>query len=267
MQNLEIKDFAKKIGITDKDIEVICDYRIKPFAFFYYCRLLHSSPQLLLKVIKKKPNFRRIFLEFFVKYAVKYRQKYIDFFGGDIYKYYAQFRDIAIWLNNAKNKFGEVGIDEANWVINCFTLFVIRIGRLQYERIPYTHNELKNPGLKLHTIHIPRDGRLDYDEVIASLKAASIYFNTDRFYCRSWLLSPEIIALLPEDSNIKKFASFFTPIAKVASRQAEDFVFGNTIDDPTKYPENSSLQRLLKQAISNGTTLTEGIGIVDVTKL
>ncbi len=268
--NMDVLEFAKAIGIDEVDASTILPYKIKPFKYKYYCYLLEKAPSRFLKIVKRNRGFRGVFLEFFLRHASQNSDKYIDFFHGDIDAYFRQFRDITIWLNDCKTKFGEVGIDEANWVINSHTLYIVRLGRLQYERRPYVHKgtlEIENYHKALHTIHIPSDGKLIIEEVIDSLKQAQQHFNQDVFFCRTWLLSPEVNALLSDGSNIKKFSSLFTPMGAVPSRQAEQFVFGKVLDDYTKYAEDTSLKRAIKKALIDGTVLTEGFGIIDLKKI
>ncbi len=268
----KITQFCQKIGITNEDTKTILDFNITPFRYHFYCFVFKLSPVLLRKIINRKKQRRALFLEFFLRYAVDNEAFYLAFFDGDTEAYYRQFRDIAIWLDDCKTKFGIVGIDEDNWVVNMLTLYVVRFGRLQYETKPYAHQytpQLRQhlKGKALHTIHIPKDGSLDVSAVKASLMQASSHFGVDTFFCRSWLLSPDLLPLLPPTSNIRYFSSLFVPMGSVDSRQAEEYLFFALEDDPTQYIANTTLQKNVKNHLVKGGVISEGMGIVDVKTL
>ncbi len=268
----KIKAFCQKIGIAPEDTAIILDCKIGSLSYCLYSYLLTHQPQLLLSIIGKSKKKRRLFLEFFVRYAVEHQDKYVDYLGGSTDDYYRHFRDIAIWLEACKSTYGEIGIDEANWVINSLTLYVVRIGRLQYERSTHVHDY--TPELKKHlgtttayTIHIPRDGRLDIDEVKSSLKRASEHLGQEIFFCRSWLLSPDLDSLLPQGSNIRAFSQLFTPMGSVESRQIEQYLFDKVLGNPNDYVATTSLQLAVKNHLLQGGKIREGMGIIEVSKL
>jgi len=81
--------------------------------------------------------------------------------------------------------------------------------------------------------------------------------------CHSWLLSPQLPSLLRESSNIIRFQNRFriTP----ESAQTSDFlewIYKNKTIPYADLPENTSLQKLLKQHLLQGGTFVEGRGIL-----
>ncbi len=83
-----------------------------------------------------------------------------------------------------------------------------------------------------------------------------------RVHASSWLLSPEVQALLQPGSHILELASFFDcrPAGECLSGLRENvFHVGENVP-VTDYPENSSLQRSIKQALLDGTVFHEGAG-------
>ena len=96
----------------------------------------------------------------------------------------------------------------------------------------------------------------------------SNYFHFDYpiFYCRTWLLAPELIELLPSNSHILQFQSLFQIVRsyKDPFRQAEERVFGSILDDVSMYPEKTTLQRNLKQCLLQGGCSYKGVGIWQV---
>ena len=136
---------------------------------------------------------------------------------------------------------------------------LIQVGRLQYENCP--------DGIH---VHIPAGKDLNSDEVRASLKGSyskvQKYFGIENpeYRCSSWLLSPEIASFLKEDSNIKKFQSFFDlQEGIVTTNGVYRFLFKVPLDTPfDQLPENTSLQRAVKAHLLAGKEIHNGIGFV-----
>lgn len=152
-------------------------------------------------------------------------------------------------------------------------------GRLQYELIPEGFAPLSpfltgNPPVVF--VHIPEDGPLDETAVSQSLKTAlekipEYYrFPVGRqpvFFTQSWLLSPQLLEILPESSRILKFQKHFR-IVDTQSCPGDFlyFIFGRTrapehLED---LPEQSSLQREIKKRFLAGAPLERGLGILQV---
>ncbi len=121
-------------------------------------------------------------------------------------------------------------------------------------------------------IHIPRDGRLSsetVDEGIAETKKflAQCYPDYDYkcFYCASWLCNPQLIFLLGEDKNISKFCKRFNPFTvKSDGMSVFYFVFliednENVLENLDALPENTSLERALKEYYKSGKAI-HGMG-------
>lgn len=51
--------------------------------------------------------------------------------------YYDTLSDISTWVNNHKNKTGDIGISQFNWLYNHISGKLFKIGRLQYMKIPF----------------------------------------------------------------------------------------------------------------------------------
>ena len=65
-------------------------------------------------------------------------------------------------------------------------------------------------------IHIPACGKMDYDDCVTSMDRALDFFESHfpehtykAYYLYSWLLCKELYEVLPDDSNIIKFANIF----------------------------------------------------------
>ena len=85
------------------------------------------------------------------------------------------------------------------------------------------------------------------------------------FYCHSWLLDKQLEEIVGKDSNIAKFGNRFHRIAyKTDAKAVFDFVFGlprNTVPVLDELPENTTLERGLKNLYKNGGAIYETMGI------
>lgn len=177
-------------------------------------------------------------------------------------------RDIALWTWDHWDKHGRPGLAEWEWVSNTLRLKVFRLGRLQFEpRVLEREIPGYPAGTAVLEVHIPAGEPLEPEEVKKSLEEAPGFFRTyfqkefSLFHCHSWLLSPGLKELLPDRSRILQFQNLFTVYGEDDERQAEERVFGYVTDDVSDYPENTSLQRTLKQALLEGKNLGMGMGI------
>lgn len=140
------------------------------------------------------------------------------------------------------------------YFINCK---LIEVGRLQYE---YCESYIK--------IHIPSGSKLDYSKVIKSIKNSKKkikkYYkkNEMTYYCNSWILSKQIKSMLKDNSNIVKFQSLFD-IEEGESCLKDILNFVYKINEGIDYnllPENSSLQKSIKEYLLHGNEIRLGKG-------
>jgi len=123
-------------------------------------------------------------------------------------------------------------------------------------------------------LHIPSSGAFTSDAIDTTVAEArefiAKYFpemEYNAFVCGSWLLSPQLWDILGENSNIVKFGRRFrlNP-AKNGGSAVFYFVFNRPFTtDPSheflaSLPENTSLQRVLKQKYLNGEYLLGAVG-------
>lgn len=81
-----------------------------------------------------------------------------------------------------------------------------------------------------------------------------------KIVCHSWLLSPNLRFVLPEDSKIIKFQKLFTILRVDEDNEFMLWIFKNpnlTID---QLPENTLLQKNLKAYLKRGGTLGSAYG-------
>ena len=175
---------------------------------------------------------------------------------------------------NCKKTHGVWGTDIAWWLIDFFKLKLFSIGRLQFKR-----RKLRNAmggyaeGSYYIDVHIPGGAPLTPALCAASYAEAAAFFRArygmeqTLFGCHSWLLSPELLAILPENSNILAFARDYTVLATRIdpSSSAVSFIFHvpGVPADLESLPEDTSLQKALKLHLKAGKTINTAFGIME----
>lgn len=143
------------------------------------------------------------------------------------------------------------------WGIYFIRIKLIEVGRLQYGL----------SGDEIH-IHIFGGRKLDYDEVVKSIKDSKEYIkkyygvdNPD-YRCNSWLLSKEVRNLISDESNIAKFQSLFDiEQGEECEGDILNFVFKvSEVDDYHELKEDANLQKLIKEELIKGTKFYLGCG-------
>ncbi len=119
-------------------------------------------------------------------------------------------------------------------------------------------------------MHIPEDGKLDFNECFNSMKQAQLffkeYFNVDikGFTVMSWLADEALRKILPETSNIAGFQRLYDVrmMSKSGAGQTVQRVFGDKWQkNIANAPENTSLQRNVKNSMLKGVKFSEYYGI------
>ena len=143
---------------------------------------------------------------------------------------------------NCQKIHGVWGTDIAWWLIDFFKLKLFSIGRLQFKR-----RKLRKEAAAFFR------GRYGMEHIL--------------FGCHSWLLSPELRTILPENSNILAFARDYTILQTRMdpTSSAVSFIFhvpGVPADLET-LPEETSLQKALKTYLQGGKTINTAFGILE----
>ena len=175
---------------------------------------------------------------------------------------------------NCQKIHGVWGTDIAWWLIDFFKLKLFSIGRLQFKR-----RKLRKAmggyaeGSYYIDVHIPGGAPLTPALCAASYAEAAAFFRGRYgmehilFGCHSWLLSPELRTILPENSNILAFARDYTILQTrmAPTSSAVSFIFhvpGVPADLET-LPEETSLQKALKTHLQGGKTINTAFGILE----
>ena len=168
--------------------------------------------------------------------------------------------DIAIWAVDHHAKTGNWGLSNVSWLSRHINGTIFRLGRLQFE--------MNDPANHTLSVHIPRDGKLIYEECQKSYADAKAFFNAyfseyraTAFVCFSWLLFPGLKQLLPGDSNIIRFQNDYR-IEKTVDNHEEaiEQIFGKVQRNIDDYPTDSSLQRAAVDYMKKGGVFGVGHG-------
>ena len=163
------------------------------------------------------------------------------------------------FVREHRESYGEYGFDRDFWTVRQVSGKLFRIGQLEYELIQGAVS-----------LHIPTDVILEPQLLRQSWVQAREIIRTTfpdwanaPYVCHSWLLSPVLARLLPENSRILRFQRSFriTPL-EIPCRGVIQWVFKNPKLAPEDYPENTSLQRKLKGFLLDGGCFPDARGVL-----
>lgn len=154
------------------------------------------------------------------------------------------------------------------WIYRQISMTIFRIGELEYE--------MKiNKDKKYISVHIPSDAILKIDKVKESIKESYEFF--EKYYpdyhkveyvCSSWLLSSDLNKVLPVTSNILKFKNLFNIMSEnYNSTGFIKWIYKTDYTDFNELPEDTTLQRNLKQYLLAGNSISVAYGILDHAKI
>lgn len=157
------------------------------------------------------------------------------------------------FLTWQKEHYGDYSFPWGWWFPRQLSLHEFRLGELEYERV---HTE-EGPVVSLH---IPSGARLEPALLQTSLRQMQDLFLQyyPNFFqapilCDSWMLSPALKELLPEDSRILWFQSCFeVQSVDWDSDGVLDWVFPGPRVPYEQLPEKTALQRAMKQYLLEG---------------
>ena len=148
-------------------------------------------------------------------------------------------------------------------------------GRCQRDAVTLDKEEyfIRLPlGATCLSVHIPAKGALTHEACEESYARAKALFSSlhphltvQAFRCHSWMMAPELKKILRPNSNLLDFqAPYLKYPCKTKGEDVYNFVFKTTPVDPATLPEDSSLQRALKEIYLSGGYLYEYNGIFTV---
>lgn len=271
---MTIQELANRIGLPKEAYHVALQVQISDGDYVAERKSFYEDMNAFLKQWDEKDHKYEWALSFYLRLSTEvYEQYKNEKLSDEVFD--QTFYDLTIWCRECVRKHGVYGLEELWWLGQSVKMKLFRLGRLQFEPI-----ELKDPlegggvrfeaGTKGLNVHIPADGPLDFPLCLEAFRRAEAFFSDRKdgkpaFYmCDSWLLSPALKELLPENSNIIRFQNLFQ-VVKIhhAFPQAEQRIFGKVLKDKTEYPEYTSLQKKAKAYVLDGKDLGIGIGIIE----
>lgn len=171
------------------------------------------------------------------------------------------------FVEEHKVSYGYYGFDRGFWTGRQLSLLLFRIGELEFEKC------IKD-GKCMVDMHIPSDALLTRENCLDSIQKSKAFFEKydKRFVdvpytCESWLLSPVLKELLPENARIIQFQNMF----QIDHVDKEDQSFMEWVfkrnDIPVEdLPESTSLQRKIKSHLQQGGWIGEAKGILNIGK-
>ena len=141
------------------------------------------------------------------------------------------------------------------------------------ETIRYSKEEWElvlQPGDSVITTHIFWGSDFTPDTVSKAFsegqRMAREYFPEHQFKalrCFSWLMNPAINEALGEDAKLSQFSARFLRYPRISAAKAFfPYVFPSATGDYAQYPENSRLQKALKQILLDGGHVHEFPGVI-----
>jgi hypothetical protein len=169
-------------------------------------------------------------------------------------------RGLGLGFAESRRELGRRGFTKAGWLTLHFRGALYRLGRLQFNRSD------DGPG-----IHVPGDGPLDAAAVDDSLARAREFFprhfpgeRNAPFWCRSWLLDPQLAEYLGAESNIVRFARRFRLQDELYDgADIVRFVLGRVDGPPESWPRRTTLERALVAHLRRGGEWHTRVGLSD----
>lgn len=258
---LDINRLIEKLDFADDVSEFINTITMDETEYKKYKKLFYEDFMLFLKSIKSKEDRYLFSLKLYICLAAENydlitkrlyeKESILDDNGlNPETVYFDTISDICIWQEVHKRKTGEIGLSELYWVANCVKGDLYRFGRLQFE--PDKSTDIVH-------IHIPEDKSLDVNECINNINLANEFFDRySGFDCESWILSPNILSLLPKESNIRKFQALFdVQHIKYDFEQASERV----LNEAYSRGQKSSLYQKLKEYVKENGDPGIGYGV------
>lgn len=177
--------------------------------------------------------------------------------------FWATMRCFTRFIAECKKITGSFAFDREWWTARQVSGTLFRIGELEYEML---HGDRK-PAISMH---IPSDAVLTAENCDRSVAEAKHFFAAHfpeyagaDYICDSWLLSPELSALLPENSHILAFQKrFMIQRVDYSGDEYAEWVFKTRGQCITDFPEQTTLQKNMKKHLLDGGKIGSGFGVL-----
>ena len=184
--------------------------------------------------------------------------------GIDDAIFFETMRCFPRYIEETNERSGRYAFDRARFCHRHISMKILRIGALEYEM-------KEREGVLVNAVHIPTDASFTREALDASFHSARRLirkffpeFANAPITCESWLLGASLKDILNEDSRILAFQKRFDiRPSSVPGTDYRKFIFHR--DDCSDYaslPENTSLQKKIKQRLLAGLSIDCGFGIL-----
>lgn len=188
---------------------------------------------------------------------------------------WASLADLGQQMVVHRRVFGELGLHTAFWTAMNWTGKLFWLGRLQVDLHRTTvldGADGEHPGRWVLGLHIPATGPLTPQSVDDSLDQLSAFARAhfadldprigEEFECHSWMINPELAAMLGRDSNLGNFALRWKVLNTWdAEKDAVFFVFSKRPPyDVAELPRDSRLRDGLVERFEDGRGWLGGTG-------
>lgn len=177
------------------------------------------------------------------------------------------------FLDETKNNTGDWKFDRAFWTWRQTAGCLFRLGTLEFEYTKCYQDTIPNVSKNdmLISVHIPSDAKLTKENLSHSYNEMNQFYwrnenavcyngNPKAVVCHTWLLSPNLLKFLREDSNIRSFAADYEILETDADNSGcLEWLFQGMTDLET-LPENTSLQKEVKKYLLQGGFIGHGLG-------
>lgn len=267
---MNIEQFWDGIQLGDNHREAVLEMYFEEQECERLYKLYRKDHKEFFAEVLKKDVSGLWFLWMYSHMACEVYERYVEQ-GINLQIFWDTFQDIRLWCENSEREFGTLGLAEYEWFYRHIDMVLFRFGRLQYEEMKMEHSVFDEgkicieKGSKVINIHIAQGEPLTWDMCQKSLEMARKFWGDSKPYvCHSWLLYPGLDEVLSETSNIREFCKHFKVLqVDYREREAEWRVFGKVLKNVVDYPEETSLQRRVKEYLLRGKTLGNGWGILE----
>ena len=177
------------------------------------------------------------------------------------------------FLDETKKNTGDWKFDRAFWTWRQTAGCLFRLGTLEFEYTKCFWDAIPNVSKNdmLISVHIPSDASLTKENLSFSYHEMKHFFwqNEDAVcyngipkavVCHTWLLSPNLLKFLKEDSNIRLFAADYEILQTDADNSGcLEWLFEGMTDIKT-LPEKTALQKEVKKHFLQGGIIGQGLG-------
>lgn len=205
--------------------------------------------------------------------AAQSKERYRELgIGDDVFL--PTMKCFARFLLETERKTGTICFDRGFWTWRQLSLRLFRLGTLEFEYCPQgmekvpDYVEEKSPVI---SVHIPSDAKMTEEELKDSYNIAFGFFEIHgsaicdagaprAMLCTTWLLSPSLNSLLPENSGIRRFFSHYDIFSVDEDEKGfYEWLFGGCTE-LERLPETTSLQRRVKTFLMDGGKIGEASG-------